>query len=150
MFGIGFMEVVMICVVALIAVGPKRLPTIAKALGRGYVEFRTALDDMKKTVYSDVTKPFEDGVTDFKKSVNDISKSVYAEAAKPVEEATDAFKNVYLDNILAEREKEKSVQSEAGPPPEISAEPKPVEAPVAAEAEKSEKSDKPDPAKAGV
>ncbi|MDH3960888.1 MAG: twin-arginine translocase TatA/TatE family subunit, partial [Desulfuromonadales bacterium] len=35
MFGIGFPELLMIMAIALIVLGPKRLPDIAKALGRG-------------------------------------------------------------------------------------------------------------------
>jgi sec-independent protein translocase protein TatB len=53
-FGIGMQEIVLICVIALIVVGPKRLPEIARALGKGYAEFRRAFDDMKRTVEADL------------------------------------------------------------------------------------------------
>ena len=43
-------EIVLICVIALIVVGPKRLPEIARALGKGYGEFRRAFDEMKRNV----------------------------------------------------------------------------------------------------
>ena len=43
-------EIVLICVIALIVVGPKRLPEFARALGKGYGEFRRAFDDMKRNV----------------------------------------------------------------------------------------------------
>ncbi|HEY5998457.1 MAG TPA: Sec-independent protein translocase protein TatB [bacterium] len=54
MFGIGMQEIVLICAIALIVVGPKRLPEIARALGKGYAEFRRAFDDMKRTVEVDL------------------------------------------------------------------------------------------------
>jgi sec-independent protein translocase protein TatB len=48
MFGIGTPELILILVVALIIIGPKKLPDIAKALGRAFGEFRRATDDLKE------------------------------------------------------------------------------------------------------
>jgi Tat protein translocase TatB subunit len=49
MFGIGFPELVLIAVIALVVIGPQRLPDLARALGRGFAEFRRATDDLKRT-----------------------------------------------------------------------------------------------------
>ncbi len=46
MFGIGPTELIVILVIALLVLGPKRLPEIAKALGRGLAEFRRATADV--------------------------------------------------------------------------------------------------------
>ncbi len=54
MFGIGFNEVIIILVLALIIIGPKKLPDIAKALGKGYREFRRAFDDVKSEFDLDI------------------------------------------------------------------------------------------------
>jgi Tat protein translocase TatB subunit len=50
MFGIGMPELLVIAVVALLVVGPKRLPDIAKALGKGLSEFRKAADGATETI----------------------------------------------------------------------------------------------------
>ncbi len=47
MFGIGFGEMLMIAVVLLIAVGPKKMPTFMKAVGKGLREFRRATRELK-------------------------------------------------------------------------------------------------------
>jgi len=46
MFGIGFPELLVILVVALIVLGPKRLPEVARTLGKGLAEFRRATSDI--------------------------------------------------------------------------------------------------------
>lgn len=49
MFGIGFPELLLILALALIVIGPKKLPDIARALGKGFAEFKRATDDLKTT-----------------------------------------------------------------------------------------------------
>ena len=70
MFGIGMPELLVIAVIALLVVGPKKLPDIAKALGKGLSEFRKvteeATDTIKETLKAD----------DIKKDMNDIKDSL--------------------------------------------------------------------------
>ncbi len=54
MFGIGMPELLLIMALALIFIGPQRLPVIARALGRGMREFRNAAEDLKRTIDIDV------------------------------------------------------------------------------------------------
>ena len=49
MFGIGFPELILIMAVALIVVGPKKLPELAKALGKGIFELKKAASSLKES-----------------------------------------------------------------------------------------------------
>jgi Tat protein translocase TatB subunit len=70
MFGIGMPELLVIAVIALLVVGPKKLPDIAKALGKGLYEFRkvteSTTDTLKETLKTD----------DLKKDIDDLKDSM--------------------------------------------------------------------------
>ncbi len=50
MFGIGGMELFIILVVALIVLGPNKLPDLAKMLGKAMGEFQRATGDLKREI----------------------------------------------------------------------------------------------------
>ncbi len=50
MFGIGMPELLVILVIAIIFIGPSKMPDVARALGRGLREFRRATDDLKNSI----------------------------------------------------------------------------------------------------
>lgn len=52
MFGLGFGEILLIMVIALICFGPAKLPELARTLGKTMAEFRRALDEIKFEVNS--------------------------------------------------------------------------------------------------
>jgi len=52
MFGIGIPELIVIFIVALLVFGPKKLPELGKALGRGLAEFKRATEEIKEEIAS--------------------------------------------------------------------------------------------------
>ncbi len=59
MFGIGMPELLIILGVALLVLGPKKLPEIARSLGRGMAEFRRASTELRNTLTAPLEEPAE-------------------------------------------------------------------------------------------
>ncbi len=59
MFGIGFPELLLILVVALLVVGPSRLPQVARSIGKALGEFRRMADDVKETIENELIQEDE-------------------------------------------------------------------------------------------
>lgn len=50
MFGIGTAELIIIFLIAIIVLGPKEIPGIARTIGKGMRELQRAKDDLKKNI----------------------------------------------------------------------------------------------------
>ena len=96
MFNMGFQELLVIMGIALIVVGPSKLPDLAKALGRGIGEFRKATSEIKETIEQDETvkelkKEFEsaqrgvtlDNLEQFADVLDEDIEPAKSEAAEP-------------------------------------------------------------------
>lgn len=55
MFGIGITELLVIFVIALLVFGPKRLPELARSMGRALAEFRRASSDLRQELFDATT-----------------------------------------------------------------------------------------------
>ena len=65
MFGIGLPELIIIMVIALIVIGPSKLPDLARALGKGMAEFRKATQEIKDSL------DLDEGIQDIKEDLID-------------------------------------------------------------------------------
>jgi len=70
MFGIGFPELIIIMVLALIVIGPSKLPDLARALGKGMAEFRKATQEMKENLALD------EGIQEVQKATQEIKENL--------------------------------------------------------------------------
>jgi len=55
MFGLGMPEILLILAIALIVIGPAKLPELAKTLGRAMGEFKRSAQDFKRSIDMETT-----------------------------------------------------------------------------------------------
>lgn len=86
MFGIGSTELVIILIVALVLIGPSKLPDLMKSVGKGLSEFRRMSTDVKSTLEREIEK------ADEAKRIEETKKELFGDDAKPAEAVADAAK----------------------------------------------------------
>lgn len=103
MFGIGGPELILILAIALVVIGPKHLPDLAKALGRGIGEFRKATNELKNTIDQDgELSELSKSLSDARNEVYGIIKSEtssFTDVKEEVESAVDELKVETADSI---------------------------------------------------
>ena len=88
MFGIGTTELMIILVIALIVIGPQKLPEIARTLGKGFAEFKRMSNDVKRTVDLEAERlEQEERQSKVKKRLFDEKPDTEAGPEQPPEEA---------------------------------------------------------------
>jgi sec-independent protein translocase protein TatB len=96
MFDIGFSELLVIAVVALIVIGPERLPKVARTAGhmlgrlqryvndvKADINREMELDELRKvqSTFQEAARSIEDSVRSVEQSVNKVEGEIRAEAA---------------------------------------------------------------------
>ena len=99
MFGLGMQEIIIILVVALLIIGPKKLPDLARSLGKALREFKGAADDFKHNLE---IEPHE--LTP-RSNIKTTHKAPAKETIETVPENND--------KTLEEKEEESSIEAEA-------------------------------------
>ncbi len=105
MFGLGMPEILMILAIALIVIGPKKLPDLAKTLGRAMGEFKRSAQDFKQSLDVETTvKDMTDieSITD-KKDTDDNTTSVVKDDADSKDSADTDTPGNNIDEPLKEQ-----------------------------------------------
>lgn len=121
-------EIIIILLIALVVLGPTRLPELARKLGRWSVELRSAARDITRGLEAEVAELKEVGdelrgqVDDMRKPIGDLRDEVKAAdprsfdwtGPKPLSGPTpeDAMRD--FEELERKREAEESVSSESG------------------------------------
>lgn len=107
MFGIGFPELLLILALALVVIGPKRLPDIARALGRGFSEFKRATEELKSSFDEEVRQA-------------DIRDQILGKGKlTPPDSSYDPYQNANTDADIGPDDLPPGVVAKDGPPPVV-------------------------------
>ncbi|HYN27879.1 MAG TPA: Sec-independent protein translocase protein TatB [Burkholderiales bacterium] len=86
MFDIGFSELLVIAIVALIVIGPQRLPTVARTLGHLFGRMQRYVNDVKADISREMEleelKKLQSSMEDAARSMRDSVDSVNKEVAE--------------------------------------------------------------------
>ena len=84
---LGFQELLVIFIIALLVFGPKKLPELGKSLGKGLREFKRATNELKST--------FDEQVRDADKELKDLEKDIKTDLDSDDKPAKDPKEEFY-------------------------------------------------------
>src|SRR5262245_40871025 len=91
MFDIGFSELLVIAIVALIVIGPERLPKVARTLGHLFGRMQRYVNDVK----ADITREMElDELRKLQNTVEDAARAFQGSVDKEVSDAKTELNQV--------------------------------------------------------
>src|SRR5438105_12106888 len=81
---LGFSEMLLIFIVALLVFGPKKLPELGKSLGKGIREFKKATDELKSS-WEDQVKDIKAPLDDVKRDIHEMGRDLKSDFYKSIE-----------------------------------------------------------------
>ena len=108
MFGIVMPELIIIMVIALIVIGPSKLPDLAKALGKGLNEFKKATQDIKESL--NVEEELNEAKEDLVDSISGLDNPPEFEPPESTKEEMPKYDD--FDEMLDDYEKTKEEPQE--------------------------------------
>ncbi|MDO8597750.1 MAG: Sec-independent protein translocase protein TatB, partial [Sulfuricaulis sp.] len=125
MFDVGFSEMLLIAIVALVVIGPERLPKVARTMGHLFARLQRYVNDVK----ADINREMElDELRKFKSEFEDAAQSVESTFRSEASSAVSEF-----DLITGELKTSKAAESplpQSGDTVLAAAETSPAESPI--------------------
>jgi len=81
MLNVGPLELLVVLAVALIVVGPERLPELARSVGRAIRQFREVQDEVRDMVSSGVDDEVREAASEFRKAAGGIRRATDVKGA---------------------------------------------------------------------
>ena len=102
MFGMGFMEIMLIAIIAVIALGPDKLPGAMVQVAKFFKKFKSGIEDAKSTLDNELN------ISDMKEEANKFKAQI--EDAKSIGRFDDfdlGVKDILNDDLANDKKKEK-------------------------------------------
>lgn len=136
MFDIGFTELMVIGVVALIVLGPERLPKVARTAGHLFGRLQRYVSDVKQQVKAEMDaediKKFQTQMQEVKDAVGEVEHSIRDEAAQTEHSLVKAIDNAPPASLEFVEEPVAHETTRPAPSPQL-------ELPLAADAPQTDK-----------
>ena len=85
---LGFQEMLMIFVIALLVFGPKKLPELGKSLGKGIREFKKATEELKSN-WDEHVKDIAEPINEARRELHGMGQNIKAQVYEHLETATE-------------------------------------------------------------
>ena len=103
MFGMGFMEIFLIAVVAIIALGPEKLPSAMVDIAKFFKKFKSSIDDAKSTLDNELNiAEMKEEAAKYKAQIEDAKRTLN------VKESLDLGLNDIINDDMSSKENKKS------------------------------------------
>ncbi len=121
MFGIGFPELILILALALIVVGPDKLPEMARSVAKTLLDLKKTAEGLKDSIeiednpLSEIKPELEDAARNFKKTILDAETQTWKEDTASSPEEEKHINDIYDDyaNIVSEGEAQSTYSRES-------------------------------------
>ncbi|WP_044418552.1 Sec-independent protein translocase protein TatB [Halarcobacter anaerophilus] len=126
MFGMGFMEILLIAIVAIIALGPEKLPTAMVEIAKFLKKFKSGIEDAKSTLDNELNvSEMKEEAAKYKAQIEEAKSTlnlkenldlglnnIINDDMKKPEKADDNKEKVSLKEPKKKKNKEKSLEKE--------------------------------------
>ena len=108
---LGFSEMLLIFIVALLVFGPKKLPELGKSLGKGIREFKKATEELKSS-WEDQVKDISTPLNEVKNDIHNMGQDMKSDFYKSLETAAEKPEEPSHSTAVASHPNEPAVSKE--------------------------------------
>lgn len=94
---ISFTEIMVVCIVALIVLGPDSLPKYARKFGLALKEFKKATNDLTSDIKENVVAPLDEAVKPIKDAIEPLT-DIESGIKDSLNDVTESINNIGLEN----------------------------------------------------
>jgi len=108
---LGFSEILLIFIVALLVFGPKKLPELGKSLGKGIREFKKATEELKSS-WEDQVKDIATPLNEVKNDIHNMGQDMKSDFYQSLETAAEKPQEPSHSTAVASHPSEPAVSKE--------------------------------------